>query len=373
MVPLKILVIEDADALRRDIIEMLSFEGYSVSGAANGILGIKAARENRPDLIICDIMMPELDGFGVLNELQKDGAGTTVPFIFLTAKTDKTDIRHGMESGADDYLTKPFTAAELIGSVKRRFEKVFEIKERAAESLNDLRDNIILALPHELRTPLTGILGFSDILVTDCAEMKPEKIAEMAHYIFTSAQRLYRLTENYLVYAQLAVMRTDVERLETIRSFTTPEPSTIIENAALSRAQQYDRTNDLIVDLENDVSVKILEDNLKKIIEELTDNAFKFSQPNTPVRIEGRFENQHYVIRVMDQGRGMTRNHLEKMGAFMQFGRKMHEQQGSGFGLAIAKASTEIHGGSLDIESIEGKQTTVTVSLPATPIIEPVV
>jgi len=368
MAPLKILVVEDAEALRKDIIEMLSFEGYDVTGAANGVLGVKAARENPPDLIICDIMMPELDGFGVLNELQKDGAGTVIPFIFLTAKTDKADIRHGMESGADDYLTKPFTAAELIKSVMRRFEKINEIKVRTEESLNDLRDNIILALPHELRTPLTGILGFSDILMTDSREMQPEQISEMAQYISNSAQRLYRLTENYLVYAQLVVMRTDAEHLDTIRSFTTPQPATIIENMALARAQQYDRTADLQVSLDDNASIRVLEDNLRKIAEELADNAFKFSKAGTPVTIEGRLQGNSYILTVTDQGRGMAPDQVKKMGAFMQFGRKLHEQQGAGFGLTIVKISTEIYGGTLTIDSVEGQYTKVTVSLPADPL-----
>jgi two-component system sensor histidine kinase/response regulator len=365
MTPLKILVVEDAEALRKDVIEMLSFEGYDVTGAANGVLGVKAARENRPDLIICDIMMPELDGFGVLNELHKDGAGTIVPFIFLTAKTDKADIRHGMESGADDYLTKPFTAAELIESVKRRLQKIGEIKVRTEESLNDLRDNIILALPHELRTPLTGILGFSDILVSDSRTMQPEQIAEMAQYIFSSAQRLYRLTENYLVYAQLVVMRTDGEHLDTIRSFTTPQPATIIENTALVRAQQYERAADLQVSLDDNASIHVLEDNLRKIAEELADNAFKFSKQGTPVQIEGQLRGKTYVLTVMDYGRGMAPDQVKKMGAFMQFGRKLHEQQGAGFGLTIVKISAELYGGSMSIDSVEGQYTKVTVTLPA--------
>jgi CheY-like chemotaxis protein len=233
----KILVIEDAHALRKDIIEMLGFEGYEVRGAENGLLGVEAAREFRPNLIICDIMMPELDGFGVLEALQKDNLSAITPFIFLTARTDKGDVRTGMERGANDYLTKPFTANELIKAVQTQLHKQEVLAGVAEEKSKLLRDNIILALPHELRTPLTGILGFSDILASDCDRMAPNKISEMAQYIHSAALRLYRLTENYLVYAQLEVILTDQNRIQGIRRFSTEYPRSIVENAVLQKAQ----------------------------------------------------------------------------------------------------------------------------------------
>src|SRR5690606_34418328 len=100
----KILVVEDEQSLRKDIIEMLSYEGFEVLGAENGRVGIEEARKHLPDLIICDIMMPELDGYAVLDELRKETRTAAIPFIFLTARTDKMDRRLGMEQGADDYL-----------------------------------------------------------------------------------------------------------------------------------------------------------------------------------------------------------------------------------------------------------------------------
>src|SRR5688572_18958649 len=113
----RILVIEDAHSLRRDILEMLTFEGYEVAGAEDGLVGVQRARELLPDLIICDIMMPQMDGYGVLETLREEAATASIPFVFLTARTDRVDIRQGMELGADDYLTKPFTAAELLKTV----------------------------------------------------------------------------------------------------------------------------------------------------------------------------------------------------------------------------------------------------------------
>jgi signal transduction histidine kinase len=367
----KILVIEDADALRRDIIEMLSFEDFEVRGAGNGREGVNVARSYRPDLIICDIMMPELDGYGVLAELQQDGAGITVPFIFLTARSDKGDVRTGMDAGADDYLTKPFTARELISCVRRRLNTRDKREEKTHQRLEELRESIILALPHELRTPLTGILGFSDILIADAEVMEADHIVEMAQYIHNAAQRLYRLTENYVVYAQLEVMRSDRNRVQAMRQFTTNTPRSVIENVAYLKAQYYRRENDLELSLLDDSSVKIVEDNLKKIVEELVDNAFKFSPPGSVVSIKSRLVDDQYELEILDHGRGMASEEIERVGAFMQFGRPLFEQQGSGFGLAIVRRAIELHGGEFKIDSCLGEYTRMTISLPAVPVLEP--
>src|SRR5665811_770251 len=104
-----ILLIEDNDELRENTAEILELANYKVVSAANGKLGIKAALKNKPDLIICDVMMPELDGYGVLHLINKNTELSGIPFIFLTAKSERSDLRKGMEMGADDYITKPFT------------------------------------------------------------------------------------------------------------------------------------------------------------------------------------------------------------------------------------------------------------------------
>src|SRR5262245_40285749 len=110
----RILVVEDAHALRKDIIEMLAFEGFEVKGAENGLIGVEVAQEFVPDLIICDIMMPELDGYGVLEALRKDKNLAATPFVFLTALNEPYEVKLGIEMGADDYITKPFTSGDLL-------------------------------------------------------------------------------------------------------------------------------------------------------------------------------------------------------------------------------------------------------------------
>ncbi|HZY79209.1 MAG TPA: response regulator [Cyclobacteriaceae bacterium] len=119
----KILVIEDNEDIRENTAEILSLANYSVVTAENGKVGVDLASREKPDLIICDIMMPELDGFGVLHILSKKPETAAIPFIFVTAKTERSDIRKGMELGADDYLTKPFDDTELLNAIEARFKK----------------------------------------------------------------------------------------------------------------------------------------------------------------------------------------------------------------------------------------------------------
>lgn len=119
----RILLIEDNPEVRENTSEILSLANYEVLVAENGKIGVDIAQRQRPDLIICDIMMPELDGYGVLHILSKNEQTAAIPFIFLTAKTEKTDIRKGMNLGADDYLTKPFDDTDLLNAIEARFRK----------------------------------------------------------------------------------------------------------------------------------------------------------------------------------------------------------------------------------------------------------
>ncbi len=119
----RILLIEDQPVMRRNIQTILEMEGFEVAAADNGTKGLEAARKNLPDLILCDVMMPELDGYGVLTALRQDERTATIPFIFLTAKGEKNDLRTGMNLGADDYLAKPVSSDELIAAISARFKR----------------------------------------------------------------------------------------------------------------------------------------------------------------------------------------------------------------------------------------------------------
>lgn len=140
----KILLIEDDTTLRENTAELLQMSGYEMFTASNGKKGIELAKEYYPDLIICDIMMPELDGYGVLEKLSESKITNKIPFIFLSAKSEKKEIRKGMELGADDYLTKPFEEEELINAIESRLAKVEILKEKGSSS--EKEKNTILTI-----------------------------------------------------------------------------------------------------------------------------------------------------------------------------------------------------------------------------------
>ena len=124
-----ILVIEDEDRLRENIAQILEFGDYQVYLASNGAMGVELAQQYQPDLILCDIMMKQLDGYGVLEALRADPTTANIPLIFVTAKADRDSMRSGMELGADDYVTKPFTTSELLNAVSTRLRRHYEIRD----------------------------------------------------------------------------------------------------------------------------------------------------------------------------------------------------------------------------------------------------
>ena len=134
----KILLIEDNLEVRENTEEILELAGYKVITAENGKKGVEAAQKNKVDLIICDIMMPELDGYGVLHILRKNSNTSSVPFIFMTAKAEKSDFRKGMNLGADDYLTKPFDDTELLDAVETRLKKSDVLKKEFQPDIDGL-------------------------------------------------------------------------------------------------------------------------------------------------------------------------------------------------------------------------------------------
>jgi len=132
----RILVIEDQAKIREDVLELLEMEGFEVCGAHNGQIGAQLAREHQPDLIICDIMMPGMDGYTVLMSLQHTPDTATIPFIFLTGRADRESQRQGMELGADDYVTKPFTRAELLAAITTRLHKQAAVERKYANNMD---------------------------------------------------------------------------------------------------------------------------------------------------------------------------------------------------------------------------------------------
>src|SRR2546429_139864 len=205
----KILVIDDEEWLREMVHLALTQKGYEVIEAGNGATGVEVARKELPDLILCDVNMEKMDGYRTLSTLRNETATASIPFILMTGLADNAGMRQGMELGADDYLPKPFTIDALYAAVDARLKKAQTVRQEAERKLADLRDNLSLMLPHELRTPLNGILAYGEILSSEAATLPPTEIAEMGQVIHQSGKRLERLIENFLIYAQIELLRAD--------------------------------------------------------------------------------------------------------------------------------------------------------------------
>lgn len=359
----KILIIEDEDDIRQDIYKILTMQGYDVLQAENGKVGIRLAISNLPDLIISDIMMPELDGYGVLQELQKLPQTNTIPFIFLSAKSSRSDVRDGMNLGADDYISKPFDFDELIEAVNKRLEKAEITAKKFNTKYEALAESLRHYMPHEIRTPINVILGLSDFLRKNYDQTNYKEARDILLNINESAKRLQRLFENYLFYANLELIAVETKEIEKLRTKQTPLAEYLLRDIVVYSAGNAGRTNDIELELEEG-SVAVPENYFMKMIEEVLDNAYKFSERGKPIKIQSNTLKGYYFIHITDYGRGMTKDQIDNIGAYVQFERRIYEQQGAGLGLAIVKLITKLVGGDLIIKSQPNVFTTVTLKLP---------
>jgi CheY-like chemotaxis protein/anti-sigma regulatory factor (Ser/Thr protein kinase) len=359
----RILVIDDDAALRALTVKALQARGFQTLTAEDGLAGLETAKRSLPDLIICDIQMPKLNGFETLAALQQDGLTATIPFIFLTGLSDHKQVRYAMGMGADDYLTKPFTIGELMAAVNARLAKHAAVQRLSDKKLEDLRGNIGRALPHELLTPLNGILGLASVLVDDQAVFPAEEVRTFGRDIQISALRLYRLIENFIIYSEIELISSEPQKAMALRQGEAIPIKDAIVRATQEKAEAAVREKDLELQVAEG-NVALAPRHLKKAIEEVVENAFKFSKPNTPVLVIGVVQGRSYLLSVVDRGRGMTAEQVANVGAHMQFERRFYEQQGAGLGLIIAKRLTELYGGDVTIESTPGLGTSVQLALP---------
>ena len=338
----KILFIDDNTNLLEEILEALNFEGYDVFGASDGFDGIEIAKKKKPDLILCDILMPEIDGFEVYKQLKEDASTSLIPFIFLTALAEQNEIRKGMELGVDDYIIKPILLKDLLNAIGIRLQKSAEVNNQIQTQLNELRNRVLHVLPHELLTPLNGILGFASLIKEHTESISRSEIKEMASHIECSGNRLLKTVNNYLNYVFIATKSGfDIKK----KIVNVHE---IIEEVSRYVAEEYDRVDDLIFELEN-AELIIEYDDLVFLIRELVDNAFKFSKPKSNVLVMNTCNNDQMEIQIEDHGIGFPINNMSDIGAFNQFNRKKQEQQGSGLGLITSVLIAQRNKGCLQI------------------------
>ena len=362
----KILIIEDDENLQENVASILSFEGFDTAQAMDGVEGLALAQTYQPDVIICDIMMPRMGGYDVLQHIRNDKKLGAVPFLFLTAKVGRNDMRQGMELGANDYLPKPFTSQELLRAIEGILNKHKIVTSRYQEKVKQLQQSMTLSLPHEFRTPLSLIMGYTSYLLESPDEIQKDELVLALKDIYQSSLRLQRLIENHVLYAQLEGNLLDAESVQKAAQYLKNSPTQsdyVLEEIAFGVAQKHKRNNDLRVNLVS-APITIMTEYLSKISEEIIDNAFKFSDTGSLVEINSQIVDQNLEIRVRDNGYGMADTEIEQIEGFVQFNRDENEQQGMGLGLSLATRLVELHSGRFMLTSEVGKGTTITIVLP---------
>lgn len=349
----KILVVEDEEIVRSNISEILKAEEFEVAEAENGIQAIKELSKFYPDLILSDIMMPGMDGYELVNYVQGNPLTSSIPIILLTARAESSDMRRGMQFGADDYITKPFKANDLVQAVRTRLTKQANFNKKFEE----LKSNISMYIPHELRTPLVSILGFADLIIASLDDLDKEEIKQMALKVKSSGLRLYERVEKFLYFAELELEKTSNHKED---DFQISE--VYVKNLSATRFKDK-KLESTSYDLE-EADLNISQDYCARILIELIDNALKFSQEKKEIKITGYVKNDEYFLTVEDSGIGFSDEQIKQISAFKQFDREEYQQEGNGLGLAIVTNILKLLGGRLEIESANSEPTKVSAVIP---------
>ncbi len=359
-----VLIIEDDGAYRGMMTLALQQNGYRTLEAGDGASGLQVARSMKPDLVVTDIVMEKMDGYGVLTAIRNDPVLATTPVIMVTGWSSKGGMREGMALGADDYISKPFRAKELMDSVKAQLAKRRDLLGKAEDRMEKIRTSISSTLPHELRTPLTAILGFSEILAAQARELDREVITDMSRQINGAARRLIRVADNVTMYSDIELLALDEEACKKAKQVRTARAADVVRRSALEIAKKSNRAQDLVV-IAEEGTAHISVDYLGKIITEVVDNAFKFSPAGSEVSVKVEFRYHEMRTVVSDKGVGMTPEEIAALEPFVQFERDRQEQSGLGIGLVLAGRIAGVHGGSVGIHSEKDVGTKVEIRIPA--------
>lgn len=341
---MKILIIEDSQAIRETLQDLLEINGHTVRAAADGLDGVKLAAE-RPELILCDIAMPGMDGFAVIQAIQQLPQCRDVPFIFLTAMADREDQRRGMALGADDYITKPFNERDVLDAIAARVRRQSSIRGRLEQLLDEKHREISADWSHELMTPMNGVLGGLELIEMEADTIKPEEMKELLAIVRAGAERQQRLSQKLIRYFELQRLK----EMPPVAGLGRCRAEAVVAAGAERAAKEEKRPTDLRMALEP-AQVAGSERLLVDAIAELVANALRFSAPGSPVDVTGRHVDQFYRIEIIDRGPGLTAEQRESVGAFKQFDRNRKEQQGLGLGLAIARDTASVSGGRLALQ-----------------------
>lgn len=367
-----ILVVENEEVMLHGIREVLERENYQVMTALNGQQGLEVLKETgvEPDLILSDIMMPGMDGYEFIEAVREQLNWVDVPFIFLTAKTERKDHNKARALGADDYLHKPFQIDELILAVSSKIKLQERRKTEREKEVQTLKNNIMTIFHHELRTPLTYVIGYSDLLQSNPDEVDPNQLRYLMGKIDKGAQRLRNLIENFIMLVELQTQNA-AENFKLnfkVRDYEQLFHTLLRDYEEIAKSENLHFTFEIEAGLPPVFSNG---DYLTKVIEVLLDNAVKFSEPGDTIELKINrlvHPNQQTCVsfQIIDEGIGIAPDVLDKIfEPFFQAIRHQNEHPGTGSGLAIAKGLVDLHNGTIHVKSVLDKGSVFTVLIPA--------
>jgi two-component system sensor histidine kinase/response regulator len=351
----KILVVENEIPVLENIIDLLEAEGFQASAAVDGEDAYQKILLDVPDLIVCDIRMPRLGGLGLLARISQDPKLTGIPFIFLTAMTERSDLRAAMELGADDYITKPFSRRDLLEAIRRRLQKHEVITAEAARSAVTRQSNLSTILPLEILQPIYAIINYADRLTKlsdnqgGFGEARETEVSQTANQISHTAQHLLRSVANYI---QLIDFQSEdtARHKRIIPDILGDVSATVIEEMAESFVWENQRASDLDMEIAPAL-LRANESVLQQIIEELLANAFQRTPPGSTVRIIGEKHNsiKCYRIVVTDYGSWFSSSQTIPMDGWGE--EQQRADSGVGVGLLLVQKLAERSGGLLNVTS----------------------
>lgn len=354
--PSLVLVVEDDDKLRATEAAMLVDAGYQVIEAGDGVEAMELLKRHGADLILCDVRMPRSDGLELLQWVRCHPTMAVTPFLLVSAKSDKSDVRAGMLLGADDYITKPFHPEDLLSAIALRLKRTAKL----AEIETSHRRFLSKVLPHELRAPLNAMLDCG-YLLDEAARAKqgvsPAEAADFGRIIHRSGHHLLRFAEDLSLWARLQgqLDATNQGAVRPQRFESLIDPPTV-SRTLQHCAEDIGRGEDLRVSLEA-AKVYVPADAVALLtaFRHLVTNALKFSQAGELVEVAGYSLGKNYVFEVRDRGRGLVAE-ITEAGA-------PAESPGLGVGLSIVRALARLSGGSFDLSPATHAPTGATACL----------
>jgi signal transduction histidine kinase len=347
-----ILIVDDDPAILMGLTLKIKRHGYQVITARDGNEGIQKVKENKPDLVLSDVMMPYPDGFEMRKTLRQDAELAAIPFIFLTARTEVQDRLRGFREGADDYILKPFDSDEVLARIDAVIQRVEaerkrgreQMKEQAQQEMEKLKKEILQNYHHELSTPLMNILLPLEIAINKKLDNLEEqtRFIRMAH---SNANRLESLTTDLILLSSI-----DQGDLNTVRQ--PIDVNVHLLNPIRNRLERY-AAKELVffpqIDLRGEIHAPRRE--FAHSVLHLVDNAFKFSPEGGNITLSMKTTHDGLSISVQDNGPGVPPELREKV--FERFyqisGGEIRKYEGLGVGLTIARAVFESNGGYVKI------------------------